>query len=167
MEFYNFNNQLQRPFAVYADFKCSRITADEPGILQKHEPNSAAVRFVNTFGPSINQTWSYVGKDCVSKLITELNKLAQECIIEMQKHTKYEKHMKKQIQLKKKQFVVFFVKFFTKQNYKVTDHCHRTGEYRWAAYNMCNINFFSNRYLLVFFHDLKGCDGHSIIREAF
>ena len=32
---------------------------------------------------------------------------------------------------------------------------------------MCNINFFSNRYLLVFFHDLKGCDGHSIIREEF
>ena len=88
MEFYNFNNQLQRPFAVYADFKCSRITSDEPGILQKHEPNSAAVRFVNTFGPSINQTWSYVGKDCVSNLITELNKLAQECIKEMQKHTK-------------------------------------------------------------------------------
>ena len=113
MEFYNFNNQLQRPFAVYADFKCSRITADEPGILQKHEPNSAAVRFVNTFGPSINQTWSYVGKDCVSKLITELNKLAQECIKEMQKHTKYENHIKKTFKLNK-QFVVIFVRIVYK-----------------------------------------------------
>ena len=55
---------------------------------------------------------------------------------------------------------------FTEQNYKVTDHCHRTGEYRRAAYNMCNINVFSNRYLPVFFHNLKGCDGHLIIREG-
>ena len=112
MEFYNFNNQLQRPFAVYADFKCSRITADEPGILQKHEPNSAAVRFVNTFGPSINQTWSYVGKDCVSNLITELNKLAQECIIEMQKHTKYENHMKRTNSIKKEAICCYLCHIF-------------------------------------------------------
>ena len=32
---------------------------------------------------------------------------------------------------------------------------------------MCNINFFSNKYLPVFFHNLKGYDGHLIIKEAF
>ena len=32
---------------------------------------------------------------------------------------------------------------------------------------MCNINFFSNRYLPVLFHNLKGYDGHIIIRDAF
>ena len=32
---------------------------------------------------------------------------------------------------------------------------------------MCNINFFSNRYLPVLFHNLKGYDGHLIIRGAF
>ena len=53
-----------------------------------------------------------------------------------------------------------------KNNYKVRDHCRRTGEYRGAAHNMCNINFFSNRCLPVFLHSLKGYDGHLIIREA-
>ena len=31
---------------------------------------------------------------------------------------------------------------------------------------MSNINFFSNKYLPVFFHNLEGYDGHLIIREA-
>ena len=74
MEFYNFNNQLQRPFVVFADFECFFATKpDEPGKLQKHEPTSAAFYFVNTCKRSKNQTWSYVGKDCVSKLLIELS----------------------------------------------------------------------------------------------
>ena len=55
----------------------------------------------------------------------------------------------------------------SENNCKVMDHCHRTGKYRGAAHNQCNINFFSNRYLPVFFHNLKGYDGHLIIREPF
>ena len=78
MEFYNFKNKLQRPFVVYADFECSLIKSDEPGILQKHEPNSAAFYFVNTFYPIKISFWPYVGQDCVPKLIIELNALAQE-----------------------------------------------------------------------------------------
>ena len=79
-------------------------------------------------------------------------------------------HMKitrKTIWIFKRRLVVIFVRnSFTKQNYNVTDHCHRTGEYRREAYNMCNINIFSNKYLPVFFHNLKGCDGHLIRREG-
>ena len=89
IEFYNFKNKLKRPFVVYADFECSLIKSDEPGILQKHEPNSAAFYFVNTFEPTKNKLWSYVGKDCVSKLIIALNELAQECIEEMRETTRY------------------------------------------------------------------------------
>ena len=74
---------------------------------------------------------------------------------------------RKTIWIFKRRLVVIFVRnSFTKQNYNVTDHCHRTGEYRREAYNMCNINIFSNKYLPVFFHNLKGCDGHLIRREG-
>jgi len=36
-------------------------------------------------------------------------------------------------------------------NFKgVRDHDHRTGDYRGASCNRCNINFYTNRYLPVF-----------------
>ena len=52
LKFYNVKKKLKRQLVVYADFECSLIKSDEPSILQKHEPNSATVYFVNTFKPS-------------------------------------------------------------------------------------------------------------------
>ena len=101
MEFYNFKNKLQRPFVVYADFECSLIKSDEPIILQKHEPNSAAFYFVNTCKHIKNKLWSYVGKDCVSKLIIILNELAQECIDEMRENQKMVITPEEQMELKR------------------------------------------------------------------
>ena len=57
-------------------------------------------------------------------------------------------------------------KFFSWKD-KVRDHCHRTGKYRGAAHNSCNINYYSNRFLPVVFHNLRGYDSHLIIKKAF
>ena len=50
---------------------------------------------------------------------------------------------------------------------KVRDHDHRTGCYRGAACAGCNINYFSNRYVPVVFHNLRGYDSHLIIKELY
>jgi hypothetical protein len=55
---------------------------------------------------------------------------------------------------------------YTAKNYKVRDHDHSTGRYRGAAHTRCNICYYSNRYLPVFFHNLKGYDSHHILRAA-
>ena len=34
--FNRFQNQLERPFVVYADTECSLVKADEPSVLRKH-----------------------------------------------------------------------------------------------------------------------------------
>ena len=49
---------------------------------------------------------------------------------------------------------------FTTTNYKVRDHCHRTGNYRRAAHTKCNINYYNNKCLPVVFHKLRGYDSH-------
>ena len=50
---------------------------------------------------------------------------------------------------------------------KVRDHNHRTGKCRGACHSKCDIKYFSNRYLPIVFHNLRGYDGHIIIKEAF
>ena len=54
-----------------------------------------------------------------------------------------------------------------KQLMKVRDHDHATGRYRGAAHCKCNINYFSNRYLPVVFHNLRGYDSHLIIKKVY
>ena len=46
-------------------------------------------------------------------------------------------------------------KKFSEDDVKVQDHDHRTGAFRGAAHQQCNINYYSNRYLPVVFHKLK------------
>ena len=50
---------------------------------------------------------------------------------------------------------------------KCRDHDHRTGKYRGATHNKCNINYFCNRYLPIVFHNLRGYDSHLIIKKAY
>ena len=63
--------------------------------------------------------------------------------------------------------VIFVMVLLLNQIKKVRDHCHRTGCYRGAAHNACNINYYNNRCLPVVFHNLRGYDSHLIIKKAF
>ena len=48
----------------------------------------------------------------------------------------------------------------------VRDHCNITGEYRGAAHQNCNLKYRINSKswkLPIFFHNLRGYDGHLII----
>ena len=47
---------------------------------------------------------------------------------------------------------------------KARDHNHATGEYRGAAHASCNINKKQVKHIPVFFHNLRGYDGHLIMR---
>ena len=47
---------------------------------------------------------------------------------------------------------------------KVRDHNHATGEYRGAAHQACNINKKRSSHIPVFFHNLRGYDGHLIMQ---
>ena len=42
---------------------------------------------------------------------------------------------------------------------KVRDYCHRTGKYRGAAHNACNINAKQPKIVPMVIHNLSGPDG--------
>lgn len=51
---------------------------------------------------------------------------------------------------------------------KVWDHCHLTGKYRGAAHSKCNLKWEispKRTKIPVFFHNLRGYDGHLILQE--
>ena len=52
----------------------------------------------------------------------------------------------------------------SEKDYKVRDHDHISGEYRGAAHNLCNLHFRFKPQIPVFFHNLKGYDGHLIMQ---
>ena len=54
---------------------------------------------------------------------------------------------------------------FTKEKYKVRDHCHVTGLYRGAACNSCNLQFRITNRIPVVFHNLRSYDSHLLLQK--
>ena len=67
----------------------------------------------------------------------------------------------------KEDFVDKVDKDGNKINGKVRDHCHYTGRYRGAAYNLCNLKYSKPKNVSVFFHNLTGYDSHFIIKKLY
>ena len=50
-------------------------------------------------------------------------------------------------------------------NPKVRDHDHWTGEYRGPLCSKCNFRNRKNKFIPVFFHNLKGYDSHLLLES--
>ena len=48
---------------------------------------------------------------------------------------------------------------------KVRDHCHCTGEYRSAAYSVCNLKYSVPKEIPIAFHNGSNYDYHFIVQE--
>jgi hypothetical protein len=100
----------------------------------------------------------------------ELNELSDKCIEEMRKNERMKMTKNDWIDYDCSIFCHLCEEEFDEnvcKLSKVRDHDHRTGAFRGAAHSCCNINYFSNRYLPVVFHNLKGYDGHLFIKKAY
>jgi hypothetical protein len=163
MKFKNYKDLLTRPFIVYADFEASLMKANRTdGKTHTHIPNNAAIHLVCTFDEARNEYHKFNGDDCAVQTIKKLTTNSDRCITEMRTN----QAMKLSREDKKNFNEAQTCYGFTETKYKVRDHDQRTGQYRGACHNRCNILHFSNRYLPVFFHILKGYDSHHILRSA-
>ena len=96
----------------------------------------------------------------------ELYKIAEECIAKMRVNTEMELTRDGKRDFYNSKSCHISGCGFKEGEPKVRDRDHRTGRYRGAAHNKCNINYFANRYLPVVMHNLKGYGGHRIIKNA-
>ena len=85
MKFKNHKNKLERPFVVYADCESSMHETDRKDALHKHVANSCCYYFACTYDPRKNKLMTFVGPDCVYKMILSLMELAKKCVKILQK----------------------------------------------------------------------------------
>ncbi len=101
-------------------------------------------------------------------MVERLKALLAECITEMRENTKLFLTKEEEVAHRAAETCMLCNGGFgEKGKMKVRDHDHRTGDYRGACHNSCNINYFHNRYLPVFVHNLRGYDAHLILKESF
>jgi hypothetical protein len=172
MKFKNHKNKLERPYIVYADCestleKVDSKLGDNTELIHKHKVNSCCFYFVCTFDSSRNLLKTFEGDNCIEDMVIELHRISSDCIEEM----KQNQEMKMSNEDKKKFNNAFCCsicnEMFKPDDKKCRDHDHRTGQFRGATHNKCNINYFTNRYLPVVFHNLRGYDSHLIIKKAY
>ena len=167
MKFKNYKDMLTRPFIVYADFEASLVkTHRTDGKTHRQIPNSVGIHLVCTYDETRNEYHTFNGPDCVVEMIKKLRIISERCIAEMRTNQEMVLTREDKKEFKDAQTCYLCNEAYTDTNYKVRDHDHRTGQYRGACHNRCNILHFTNRYLPVFFHNLKGYDSHHILRQA-
>jgi hypothetical protein len=98
-------------------------------------------------------------------MINDLLMLSDDCIKEMQENTNMILTEKDKLKIKFAKSCCICKNDFKDGDKKVRDHEHRTGNFRGVAHNKCNINYFTNRYLPIVFHNNRGYDSHFIIKS--
>ena len=81
-----YNNLLERPFTVYADFESSLIPTGEAVHMHMHRANSACCYVVCTFESSRHKLYEFIGKNCAIELLKVLKIIADDCISEMKEY---------------------------------------------------------------------------------
>ena len=181
--FTNTQKQLTAPFVVYADFESilkpvnegvdvtqgvSTGTASSTTVYQEHVPCSVAYKVVSSADPDFSRPLvMYRGEDATDKFVRDLQKEAKQLCDEY---------------IATPKTMIFSAEdslSFTNATTchictkplaggdRVRDHCHIAGIYRCAAHNACNLNYRINPKswkLPVVIHNLKGYDGHLIVR---
>ena len=172
IRFKNHQNQMPVPYVIYADFESiikpkTEKAGDKSEINSEHEACGFGYQVVRYDGQT-EKPVIYRGKDVVEVFLNHLecevsninNIFAhpKPLIMTEQNIKDYENATKCWICEQE----------ITKNNPKVRDHCHFTGEYRGAAHKSCNLKLKikpGKTKIPVVFHNLKGYDSHLIMQK--
>ena len=168
LEFKNYSKMNKYPFVIYADFETlnennEKELGDKTLVYGEHKPVSYCFYIVCKDGRK-NKIATYKGLDCVEHFIKNIMTVSNDLIDEMleDKPIKINEEQEKQF---KKEINCYYCNKELKDD-RVRDHDHFTGEYRGASHNECNLLSRKPNKIPIFFHNLKGYDGHLIIKAV-
>ena len=170
-------------FRVYADFECLLQECEEGTDrtirVQKHVPCSVAWVLISDHPDVENQQFIYrptpeedtsleeASADVIDQLMESLQKLEEELY-------DYQKQVKPMVLSEEQELAhqaathCYLCSDAILEESgpwsKVRDHNHATGVYRGAAHSHCNIQKKRSYHIPVFFHNLRGYDGHLVMQ---
>ena len=177
--FLNYFKQLPALFKIYADFECilketgvSEEIIDEnisyTKKYQNHIPCGFAYKVVCIDDRFTKDIVIYRGRNCVNKFITMMLEEYEYCSNIMKEYFNKNLIMPAEeegiFQSSNKCWICN--KLFDLVDEKVRDHCHLSGKFRGAAHFSCNANLKITKKVPVIFHNLRGYDGHLIMKET-
>ena len=143
---------MKLPFVIYAELECllEKMSTfinnpNESSIteINKHTPSGYSIFTHCSFDKSKNKLNYYRKVDCMNKFCKDLREHVTK-IINYEKKKMFPLTTREKIYHNKQKICYVRKKEFNnndKKNYKVRDHCHYTGKYRGAAYNICNLRY--------------------------
>ena len=177
VKFKTIHKMLKVPFVINADFESytEKMTAENDHKksttqYEKHMPSGFAYLIACSEPSSIYEPVVYRGKNVVEEFLKRLKESDKIC-----DELKQIKPMKLSLEEKaafEKVDTCYLCGKPTGED-KVRDHEHAfNGKYRGCAHSTCNLQLCfrgnkvtSNFYILVIFHNLRGCDGHLILKN--
>ena len=167
---------MKLPFVIYADLECllekMSICENNPNEssttkINKHTPSGYSIFTSCSFDELRNKLNYYRGKYCMKKFYKDLREHATR-IINYEKKKIVPLTKEEKINYNDQEICYICKKKFDKsdkKHHKVRDHCHYTGKYRVAAYNICNLRYKVPKEISVVFHNGSTYDYHFIIKE--
>ena len=104
-------------------------------------------------------------KEVISRFMESPQDLEEELVPFLKEVKLMELHEEEMQEHKNTETCYMCSKPFTKENFKVCDHDHTTGEYRGAAHCSCNLQKKRKIVVPIFIHNLRDYDAHLIIRR--
>ena len=182
LKFRNQKNSLRCPVVVYADFesvlKPRNQKHKQVQIFQEHEACAVGWKVVCSpqvlqLHPGLAHSYQSIdGADCVLQFLEKMFELEAQVVEIVRDDQPMQMDEEQRRLVEETNFIChvcgkpcFTIDANGAQIMdRVFDHDHLTGQFRGVAHNRCNLALRKQYQLPVFFHNLKGYDGHFIAR---
>lgn len=167
-----FRYEITLPVFIVVDFECILPRVDEAAgnstrVKNHHIPCGFSFKLVTSFPDYEMPLVTYRGEDCLTQFVLKLD-AAYEHVRELLWEVVPMKDLTNDQQRQLDSATTCYLchkPFADRDNQKMRDHCHYTGEYIGPAHRLCNFERKTDKRIPVIGHALSRYDNHLFIRE--